>query len=63
MYQAVLAVGAIVEVKTKKSPCLRIVIGLSSTFQGHTSVLSPQLSASLKNQQPTLKKNACHMLL
>lgn len=51
MYQALLDVGAIVEVKTKNSPCLHIAISLSSTFQGHTSVLSAQLSASLKNQQ------------
>lgn len=50
MCQAALGVATIIEIKTKNGPFFHgayyIVIGLSSTYQGHTSVLcllnSPQ---------------------
>lgn len=59
MCQAVLYVGTVIEIKTKNSPYFHgaycVVIGPSSTFQGHGCSVSAQLSTSSKNQH-TAKK-------
>lgn len=56
MYQAVLDVGAIVEIQTKHCPCFHsayyLAIGLLHISGAYICSVSAQLSASLKIQQP-----------